>query len=69
MKIELGLNGKICVLLPIISFGINSILGTNYQPKISFNAKNTNYFCNGIWNDINSYLFIIYVTSQPTHTR
>ncbi|KAL2900351.1 NAD(P)H-quinone oxidoreductase chain 4 chloroplastic [Bienertia sinuspersici] len=36
----------------------------HYQPKISFNSKNTNYFWNGNWNDINSYLFIIYVTSN-----
>ncbi|MCL7043915.1 hypothetical protein MKW94_020421 [Papaver nudicaule] len=36
----------------------------NYQPQISFNAKNTNYFYNGNWNDINSYLFIIYVTTD-----
>ncbi|KAJ7940967.1 NAD(P)H-quinone oxidoreductase chain 4, chloroplastic [Quillaja saponaria] len=42
--------------------GIDSLFWNNYQSKISFNDKNTNYFCNGNWNDINSYLFIIYVT-------
>ncbi|KAE9587536.1 putative NADH:ubiquinone reductase (H(+)-translocating) [Lupinus albus] len=36
----------------------------NYKPKISFNDKNINYFCNSNWNDINSYLFIIYVTAD-----
>nr|UDP58717.1 NADH-plastoquinone oxidoreductase subunit 4 [Dracaena serrulata] len=43
---------------------ISSIFWNNYQSKISFNAQNTNYLCNGNWNDINSYLFIIYVTSD-----
>nr|YP_009724473.1 NADH-plastoquinone oxidoreductase subunit 4 [Senegalia senegal]QGT77109.1 NADH-plastoquinone oxidoreductase subunit 4 [Senegalia senegal] len=41
---------------------IDSFFWNNYQSKISFNDKNTNHFCNGNWNDINSYLFIIYVT-------
>nr|UEN67110.1 NADH-plastoquinone oxidoreductase subunit 4 [Sophora franchetiana] len=43
---------------------ITSFFWNNYQPKIYFNNKNTNYFCNSNWNDINSYLFIIYVTAD-----
>nr|UCU06660.1 NADH-plastoquinone oxidoreductase subunit 4 [Ziziphus hajarensis] len=43
---------------------IDSIFWNTYKPKISFNYKNSNYFCNGNWNDINSYLLIIYVTSD-----
>nr|YP_009679141.1 NADH-plastoquinone oxidoreductase subunit 4 [Teucrium mascatense]QDF64497.1 NADH-plastoquinone oxidoreductase subunit 4 [Teucrium mascatense] len=43
---------------------INSLFWTNYKFKICFNDKTPNYFCNGNWNDINSYLFIIYVTSD-----
>ncbi|WVZ03894.1 hypothetical protein V8G54_024700 [Vigna mungo] len=43
---------------------IDSIIGNNYQSKISFHHKNTHNFCNRNWNDINSYLFIIYLTSN-----
>ncbi|KAJ6818902.1 NADH dehydrogenase subunit 4 [Iris pallida] len=44
--------------------GISSLFLNNYPSKISFNAQNANYICNCNWNDINSYLFIIYVTSD-----
>ncbi|KAJ8424311.1 hypothetical protein Cgig2_030337 [Carnegiea gigantea] len=45
-------------------YRINSILWNNYQTKISFTGQNIYYFGNGNWNDINSYLLIIYVTSN-----
>ncbi|KAK5845909.1 hypothetical protein PVK06_002152 [Gossypium arboreum] len=51
-----GMSGFIAEL--IVFFGIIT------NQKYFFNAKNTNYFRNGNWNDINSYLFIIYVTSN-----
>ncbi|RZC92603.1 hypothetical protein C5167_029529 [Papaver somniferum] len=41
---------------------IGNLYWHNYHPQISFNDKNTHYFCNDYWNDINSYLFIMYVT-------